>query len=90
MLMDPAPWQRRSVALARVGNRMPATRCLARSLTLWWWLRGAGFDPRWRVGVRPGSAPIEGHAWVECDGFLFDETAAAAATYACMEWPAPR
>lgn len=85
----PDSWQSRARALQRVSARMPATRCLARSLTLWWWMRARGLAPELRMGVRPGQAAIEGHAWVECDGHLFDETADGAATYSLLDWKPP-
>lgn len=86
---DPSPWQRRAVALMRVSRRIPDTRCLARSLTLWWWMRANGLDPELRMGVRPGTGGIEGHAWVECDGYLFDETTAGAASWSPLDWHSP-
>jgi len=86
-LSDPVPWQRRTKALSRLSRLLPDTRCLARSLTLWAWLRAAGHAPRWHIGVRPGDACIEGHAWVECDGVLFDETTQGAAQYTPLNWP---
>lgn len=82
-------WQARARALQRVSVRMPATRCLARSLALWWWMRSAGLAPELHMGVRPGEATIAGHAWIECDGHLFDETAEGAATYSLLDWKSP-
>lgn len=88
-MRSPDIWQCRARALQRVGARMPATRCLARSLTLWWWMRARGLAPVLRMGVRPGQSAIGGHAWIECDGHLFDETAEGAATYSLLDWKAP-
>lgn len=88
-ITSPEPWQSRARALQRVSVRMPATRCLARSLTLWWWMRAEGLKPQLRMGVRPGQAAVEGHAWIECDGHLFDETVDGAATYSLLHWNPP-
>lgn len=88
-LTEPARWHARAASLARLARRMPDTRCLARSLTLWWWMRASGFDPQLRMGVRPGASGIEGHAWVECDGLLFDETPDGASRYSRLEWGRP-
>ena len=90
VLSDPDPWQHRVVALSRIARRLPDTRCLARSLTLWWWMRAKGLNPHWHLGVRAGEEKVEGHAWVECDGFLFDETVEGAASFTPLQWPRER
>lgn len=84
-----AAWQYRAMALQHASGRLPATRCLARSLTLWWWMRACGLSPRLRMGVRTGERAVEGHAWVECDGHLFDETVTGAATWSLLKWNPP-
>lgn len=83
-------WHRRALALRRVGARIPGARCLARAMVLWWWMRSAGFDPILRMGVRSGVDAIEGHAWIECDGHVIDETSEVAATYQHLDWRSPR
>lgn len=86
-LEHPQAWQSRMRALQRASRRMPHTHCLARSLTLWWWMRGAGLDPQLRMGVRRSADDLEGHAWVECDAHLFDETPQGAARWSQMRLP---
>lgn len=41
------------------------TRCLARSLTLWWLLQNAGIKVELRIGVRRAEGEFKSHAWVE-------------------------
>ncbi len=67
-------WQRRALALRRVGNRIPDTHCLARALALRWWMRSKGLDAQMRIGVRAGEDGVESHAWVEWNGVPVDET----------------
>ncbi len=67
MLEIPDLWQCRARALQRIGARMPATRCLARNLTLWWWMRASGLAPQLHIGVRGTQRNVHGHAWIECD-----------------------
>lgn len=88
-LISVEPWHRRALALRRVARRVPGARCLARSMVLWWWMRTDGFDPRLCMGVRPGIESLEGHAWIECDGHIIDETAESAATYHGLDWRSP-
>lgn len=85
-LESPDLWRQRAVGLQRIGRHLPATRCLARSLTLWWWMRAEGLSPQLRIGVRSAGQDVQGHAWIECDGHLFDETPAGALTYQQLEW----
>lgn len=89
-LESPDLWQRRATALQRIGARMPATRCLDRSLALWWWMRASGLAPQLRIGVRSTQRDVQGHAWIECDGHLFDETPEGVATYRQLKWKSPR
>ncbi|HET8897229.1 MAG TPA: lasso peptide biosynthesis B2 protein [Rhodanobacteraceae bacterium] len=82
---DVAHWHARTRALQRIGARMPDTRCLARSLTLWWWMRGHGLQPDLRIGIRrTRTASPAGHAWVECNGQLFDQDPATLTDYAAI------
>ncbi len=86
-LTDPEPWHSRTRALQRIGHRLPATQCIARSITLWWWMRSAGHDPQLRMGLHHDKPTPQGHAWVECDGHLFDETRQGAARQTDLDWP---
>ncbi|MFO7763075.1 MAG: lasso peptide biosynthesis B2 protein [Wenzhouxiangellaceae bacterium] len=80
-------WARRATALKRVGGRMPGVRCLARSLCLWWWMRGAGLDPALEIGVRRGEDDaVQSHSWVECDGVPVDETPEVVARFRPLRW----
>ena len=54
-------------------RRWPRTTCLHRALTRFVMLRRRGWSPTFVVGVREGSEPIEGHAWLELDGAPFLE-----------------
>ncbi len=68
-------WQRRAVALRRVGARLPGVHCLSRSLCLWCWMRRSGLDPELRIGVRRGEqGAIESHSWVDLEGVPVDES----------------
>jgi transglutaminase superfamily protein len=59
-----------------VSRRVPGSRCLTRSLTLLVLLRREAIPASLRIGVRPGgSAGIEAHAWVECEGESLAERA---------------
>lgn len=87
LLDHPEPWQLRVRALQRVASRLPATRCLARSLTLWWWMRSQGLSPQLRIGVAHADGNLQGHAWVECDGHLFDESRPGAARWSQLDAP---
>lgn len=87
VLDSPEIWHLRAGALQRVSARLPSTRCLARSLTLWWWMRADGLAPQLCIGVEQADDTLQGHAWVECDGHLFDETRAGAARWSRLETP---
>lgn len=80
-IRHPEPWQARTRALQRVSRLLPATRCVARSLTLWWWMRRESLQPQLHIGVARTGDALHGHAWVECDGHLFDETREGAARW---------
>lgn len=89
VLDAPALWHRRALAVRRVAARVPDARCLVRSVVLWWWMRASGLDPQVCMGVRPGQGGMEGHAWVECDGHVIDETPDAAASFRSLGWRSP-
>lgn len=86
-LQNPELWQARTRALQRISRRLPDTRCLARSLALWWWMRQSKLAPHLHMGVAQGESNLEGHAWVECDGHLFDETHTGATRWSALPTP---
>lgn len=48
--------------------------CLQRSLVLWCLLRRSGIESEIRFGARKNEGELEGHAWVECDGVVLNES----------------
>jgi hypothetical protein len=89
VLESPDVWKSRAFTVRRVAARIPGARCVARSLVLWWWMRARGLDPQLLMGVRSGERGVEGHAWIECDGHLLDETAESVASYQGIGWRSP-
>ena len=57
-------------------------RCLLLSLTLHHWLRREGLPSRLRIGVRKEGSALLAHAWVELNGQVVNDTAAAVAAFA--------
>jgi Transglutaminase-like superfamily len=58
-------------AIKAVARRFPAATCLVQALAADALLRRRGFASRVRIGVRidrRGERPLEGHAWIECQG----------------------
>ena len=55
--------------------------CLMRSLVLAALLRAQRVPVELRIGVRPGGAPLDAHAWVEYDGRPINETPEVVATF---------
>ena len=58
-------------AIGAAGRRLPWATCLVQALAADAMLRRRGIDAELRFGVRAlpdGAPPIEGHAWVECEG----------------------
>jgi hypothetical protein len=73
-----------------VTARLPVdTACLPRSVALWSLLRRQGVASQIVIGVRPGGAPLDAHAWVERNGQPINETPERVATFARLE-PGPR
>ncbi len=77
-------WQRRALALKRIGSRMPDTHCLARALALRWWMRTNHLPAQMKIGVRKGPHGLESHAWVELNGCPVDESRETTATYSVI------
>lgn len=67
---------------ATVRRHPVSALCLARSITLWFLLRRRGIESDVVIGVRPGGAPLDAHAWVERDGVPLNEAQAIVDTYA--------
>jgi len=65
-------------AIDRAGRYVPGATCLAKSLALTWMLRGRGRSASVHMGVE-NTAPLEAHAWVECEGVSLTDPKGAAA-----------
>jgi hypothetical protein len=63
------------VALApRVAHPLVRSGCLARGVTLFWFLRRAGFDVELRFGIDPDADhAVDGHCWLALEGEPFLE-----------------
>lgn len=59
-------------------------RCLHRSLALHIWLRRKGLPSHLRIGVRKSGAALLAHAWVEMDGNIVNDHAAAVAPFSVL------
>lgn len=65
--------------------RLPIpSACLSQSLTLWLLLRAQGVPSEVCIGVRPGGAPLDAHAWVEHEGRPLNETESVVSSYAAL------
>jgi len=71
---DPDLWQRRAVAIRRIGARLPGCHCLARSITLSNWLNRAGHTNTLKIGISGTATTLKSHSWVEKDGQILDDT----------------
>jgi hypothetical protein len=63
------------VRLHAIAHEVIPTRfdCVTTSLTLWWVLRNAGFEPELKVGVRSFGGVFDAHAWVTLDGVVLND-----------------
>ncbi|MRD46815.1 lasso peptide biosynthesis B2 protein [Caenimonas koreensis] len=57
----------RLIDMAARTSPVPST-CLTKSVLLCWMLRRRGVAHELIIGVRPGEAGLQAHAWVECEG----------------------
>ncbi|MDF0667900.1 MAG: lasso peptide biosynthesis B2 protein [Nitrospira sp.] len=65
------------------------SRCLPRTLLLFWLLRARRQPVSICLGVSKNQTQLEGHAWVEQDGVLLGDTFSLVNRYALMfRWPA--
>lgn len=69
--------------------RLPglSSTCLMRSSALQAMLQRRGIEAQLKIGMRRADHKIEGHAWVELDGLILNETAEVAKTYEVMDFP---
>gem|GEM_PF-1082385 len=79
-------WGRRVVAIRRAAARVPGAVCLARSMTLVWWMAKAGLRAELHMGVRVGPRGADGHAWATFAGRALDESDSVIATYQRIQW----
>ena len=66
----------RDIATA-VRNHFLSINCLGKSLALHTLCRRAGYATRLMIGIRRTHGYIEGHAWLEADGSILNDTQAA-------------
>ena len=71
---DPKLWQRRAIAIRRIGSKIPGCYCLARSITLSNWLNRAGHTNTLKIGISGTATTLKSHSWVEKDGQILDDT----------------
>ena len=62
--------------------------CLTRSLTLWAMLLRRSIYADLRVGFRRSEGKLEGHAWVEFEGTVLNETEEVKQSYTAFRNPA--
>ncbi len=62
--------------LVRIAARynQPWTKCLSRSLALWWLLRRHSIASNLHIGVRREQGKFEAHAWVECQATILNDS----------------
>jgi len=69
---SPGDGDRVARAVAAVARRLPGMTCLVQSLAADVLLRRRGYLPELHVGVRrsgrDAAAPLDAHAWLECEG----------------------
>ncbi|MEB3826593.1 lasso peptide biosynthesis B2 protein [Phormidium sp. CCY1219] len=65
----------------------PWANCLKKSLVLWGLLRRQGIDSELRIGVRREEGKFEAHAWVECEGFVLNDSGNVRDRFATFDRP---
>ncbi|MCJ8280615.1 MAG: lasso peptide biosynthesis B2 protein [Rivularia sp. ALOHA_DT_140] len=78
-----------TVQMVRLAVRycQPWANCLKKSLVLWILLRHQGIECELRIGVQREAIKFEAHAWVECEGFVLNDTPDVRERYAMFERP---
>jgi len=71
---NPELWHRRTIAIRRIGARLPGCHCLARSITLSNWLNRTGHPNTLKIGITGTSSILKSHSWVEKEGKILDDT----------------
>ena len=71
---NPELWHRRTIAIRRIGTRLPGCHCLARSITLSNWLNRTGHPNALKIGITGTSTTLKSHSWVEKEGKILDDT----------------
>ena len=76
-------------AVTTVASVIPLrTRCLARSITIWWMSGRRGHSVEVVLGVtRPDGGRLPAHAWVEYRGIPVNDTADVRTRFIVMPWP---
>ncbi|MEO1428197.1 MAG: lasso peptide biosynthesis B2 protein [Cyanobacteria bacterium J06632_19] len=79
----------KTIAMVRLAARyyQPWANCLKKSLVLWGLLRHQGIESELRIGVQREAIKFEAHAWVECEGFVLNDTPDVRDRYAMFESP---
>jgi hypothetical protein len=74
------------------GRPVIGTRCLGRSLVLWFLLRRRGIDASLIVGAgeRQPGAQLPAHSWVEVEGVPVNDAADVRSRYLVFDIPLPR
>lgn len=73
------------------GRSVVGTRCLGRSLVLWFLLRRRGVDAELVIGAAPpGGGSLHAHAWVEVAGEPVNDEPDVRARFGSFDLPLPR
>lgn len=84
--LPPLPPERYGQLVGTTARLNPARpNCLARSLTLWRLLDGAGYDSTLRIGVRHHEGAFQAHAWLERDGVVLNDAPDVGQRYAVFD-----
>ncbi len=69
----------------RVSGRPFGGTCLDRSVFLWFVMRMHCLDGDVRIGITLDGSKIEGHAWVEIDGLVINDSPDIADSFAVFD-----
>ena len=70
-------------------QRVAKTTCLRRSLVLWTLMRRAGIESDLRLGVRKAKGTFSGHAWVEIEGVVINDSVDVVRQYTIIDLENP-